>query len=57
MKGRGFLTIVGCGLLTVFLVSLAGSALSAAPRQKQAVSMEREEDGRKRCLRECGFQE
>lgn len=43
MKGRGFLTIVGCGLLTVFLVSLAGSALSAAPRQKQAVSMEREE--------------
>lgn len=43
MKGRGFLTIVGCGLLTVFLVSLAGSALSAAPWQKQAVSMEREE--------------
>ena len=43
MKGRGFLTIVGCGLLTVFLVSLAGSALSAALRQKQAVSMEREE--------------
>ena len=43
MKGKGFLTIVGCGLLTVFLVSLAGSALSAAPRQKQAVSMEREE--------------
>ena len=43
MKGTGYLTIVCCGLLTVFLVSLAGSALSAAPRQKQAVSMEREE--------------
>ena len=42
MKGTGYLTIVGCGLMAAFLFSLAGPALSAAPRQEAAAAMEGE---------------
>ncbi len=39
MKGKGFLTIIGCGLLAAFLLSLTGPAVSAAPgRGETAVS-------------------
>lgn len=44
MKGTGYLTIVGCGLMAAFLFSLAGPALSAAPRQEAAAAMEGEEE-------------
>ena len=45
MKGNGFLTIVGCGLLAAFLLSLAGPAASAAPRQEEtAVEKETAEE-------------
>ena len=44
MKGNGFLTIVGCGLLAAFLLSLAGSAASAAPRQEKTAAVEKEEE-------------
>lgn len=44
MKGTGYLTIVGCGLMAAFLFSLAGPALSAAPRQEAVAAMEGEEE-------------
>ena len=44
MKGNGFLTIVGCGLLAAFLLSMTGSAASAAPRQEKTVAVEKEEE-------------
>ena len=45
MKGKGFLTIVGCGLLAAFLLSMTGSAASAAPRQEEtAVEKETAEE-------------
>lgn len=45
MKGKGFLTIVGCGLLAAFLLSLAGPAASAAPRHEEtAVEKETAEE-------------
>ena len=43
MKGNGFLTIVGCGLLAAFLLSMTGSAASAAPRQEKTAAVEKEE--------------
>ena len=44
MKGNGFLTIVGCGLLAAFLLSMTGSAASAAPRQEKTAAVEKEEE-------------
>ena len=44
MKGTGYLTIIGCGLMAAFLFSLAGPALLAAPRQEAAAAMEGEEE-------------
>ena len=44
MKGTGFLTIVGCGLLAAFLLSMTGSAASAAPRQEKTAAVEKEEE-------------
>ena len=44
MKGNGFLTIVGCGLLAAFLLSMMGSAASAAPRQEKTAAVEKEEE-------------
>mgnify|MGYP005763737605 CR=1 FL=1 len=44
MKGTGFLTIVGCGLLAAFLLSQAGPAASAAPGQEKAAAVESEEE-------------
>ena len=44
MKGNGFLTIVGCGLLAAFLLSMTGSAASAAPRQEKNAAVEKEEE-------------
>ena len=44
MKGKGFLTIVGCGLLAAFLLSMTGSAASAAPRQEKTAAVEKEEE-------------
>ena len=44
MKGIGFLTIVGCGLLAAFLLSMTGSAASAAPRQEKTAAVEKEEE-------------
>ena len=44
MKGKGFLTIVGCGLLAAFLLSMMGSAASAAPRQEKTAAVEKEEE-------------
>ena len=44
MKGNGFLTIVGCGLLAAFLLSMTGSALSAAPQQETVAAVEKEEE-------------
>lgn len=52
MKGTGYLTIVGCGLMAAFLFSLAGPALSAAPRQEAAAAMEGEEEAEKETDRE-----
>lgn len=52
MKGTGYLTIVGCGLLAAFLFSLAGPALLAAPRQEAAAAMEGEEEAEKETDRE-----
>ena len=54
MKGKGFLTIVGCGLLAAFLLSLAGPAASAVPRQEEtAVEKETvEETEQKRSVSE-----
>ena len=37
MKRNGFLTTVGCGLLAAFLLSFAGTAVSAAPEEETAV--------------------
>ena len=54
MKGKGFLTIIGCGLLAAFLLSLTGPAVSAAPgRGETAVSENEaetadEEEGRQK---------
>ena len=44
MKGTGFLTIVGCGLLAAFLLSLAGPAASAASGKEKAAAVESEEE-------------
>lgn len=44
MEGNGFLTIVGCGLLAAFLLSMTGSAASAAPRQEKTAAVEKEEE-------------
>lgn len=44
MKGNGFLIIVGCGLLAAFLLSMTGSAASAAPRQEKNAAVEKEEE-------------
>ena len=44
MKGNGFLTIVGCGLLAAFILSMTGSAASAAPRQEKTAAVEKEEE-------------
>ena len=44
MKGTGFLTIVSCGLLAAFLLSLAGPAASAAPGKEKAAAVESEEE-------------
>ena len=44
MKGNGFLTIVGCGLLAAFLLSMTGSAASVAPRQEKTAAVEKEEE-------------
>ena len=44
MKGNGFLTIVGCGLLAAFLLSMTGSAASATPRQEKTAAVEKEEE-------------
>lgn len=44
MKGNGFLTIVGCGLLAAFLLSMTGSAASAALRQEKTAAVEKEEE-------------
>ena len=52
MKGTGYLTIVGCGLMAAFLFSLAGPALLAAPRQEAAAAMEGEEEAEKETDRE-----
>ena len=52
MKGTGYLTIVGCGLMAAFLFSLAGPALSAAPRQEAVAAMEGEEEAEKETDRE-----
>ena len=52
MKGTGYLTIVGCGLMAAFLFSLAGPALSAAPRQEAAAAMEGKEEAEKETDRE-----
>lgn len=52
MKGTGYLTIIGCGLMAAFLFSLAGPALSAAPRQEAAAAMEGEEEAEKETDRE-----
>lgn len=52
MKGTGYLTIVGCGLMAAFLFSLAGPALLAAPRQEAAAAMEGEEEAEKKTDRE-----
>ena len=46
MKTNGFLTAVCCGLFAVFLLSCAGSAASAAPRQERTAAQEEETDGR-----------
>ena len=52
MKGTGYLTIIGCGLMAAFLFSLAGPALLAAPRQEAAAAMEGEEEAEKETDRE-----
>ena len=46
MKTNGFLTAVCCGLFAVFLLSCAGSAASAAPRQERTAAQEEATDGR-----------
>ena len=52
MKGTGYLTIIGCGLMAAFLFSLAGPALLAGRRQKAAAAMEGEEEAEKETDRE-----